>query len=104
MTQMITQEKRFHTLPPGIAHDRVAPSNAAAIRRDKREKLGLKNTDKLILMVGSGFVKKGLRRAILSIRSLPTEWRKRVKFIVIGEDNARPFNRLIKRPLIIILS
>ena len=92
-----TQEKRFHTLPPGIAHDRIAPSNAAAIRRDKREKLGLKKTDKLILMVGSGFVKKGLRRAILSIRSLPTEWRKRVKFIVIGEDNARPFNRLIKR-------
>lgn len=92
-----TQEKRFHTLPPGISRDRIAPSNAAGIRRDKREKLGLKNTDKLILMVGSGFVKKGLRRAILAISSLPTEWRKRVKLIAIGEDNARPFNRLIKR-------
>jgi len=92
-----TQEARFHTLPPGISRDRIAPSNAEAIRREKRKELGLGKTDKLILMVGSGFVKKGLKRAILAIRSLPTEWRKRVKFIAIGEDNARPFNRLIKR-------
>ncbi len=92
-----TPENRFHTLPPGIARDRVAPSNAAAIRRDKRKKLGLEKTDKLILLVGSGFVKKGLKRAILAVRSLPREWRKRVKLIAIGEDNARPFIRLINR-------
>ncbi|MFT6435269.1 MAG: UDP-glucose:(heptosyl)LPS alpha-1,3-glucosyltransferase [Candidatus Azotimanducaceae bacterium] len=92
-----TQESRFHTLPPGISRDRIAPTNAEAIRREKRKELGLKQTDKLILLVGSGFVKKGLKRAILAVDSLPTEWRKRVKFIAIGEDNARRFNRLIKR-------
>jgi len=92
-----TQESRFHTLPPGISRDRIAPTNAEAIRREKRKDLNLQKTDKLILLVGSGFVKKGLKRAILAVRSLPTEWRKRVKFIAIGEDNATRFNRLIKR-------
>ena len=92
-----TQETRFHTLPPGISRDRIAPTNAEAIRREKRKELGLDKTDKLILMIGSGFVKKGLKRAILAIRSLPTEWRKRVKFIAIGEDNATRFNRIIRR-------
>lgn len=92
-----TQERRFHTLPPGISRDRIAPTNAEAIRREKRKELDLKQTDKLILLVGSGFVKKGLKRAILAVHSLPTEWRKRVKFIAIGEDNARRFNHQIKR-------
>lgn len=92
-----TQSERMHTLPPGISRDRIAPSNADEVRAQKREEFGLTEEDKLILLVGSGFIKKGLKRAIQAVASLPPEVRARTTFLVIGEDRSEPFNRMIKR-------
>jgi UDP-glucose:(heptosyl)LPS alpha-1,3-glucosyltransferase len=97
-----TQEERMHLLPPGISRDRIAPDNAEDIREKKRESIGreeisLGQSDKLVLLVGSGFIKKGLRRAILAVASLPDEMKARTKFIVIGEDKSESFQRLINR-------
>ncbi|MEX0941155.1 MAG: glycosyltransferase family 4 protein [Pseudomonadales bacterium] len=92
-----TQTERMHTLPPGISRDRIAPPDGPEIRRSKREELGLTSEDKLVLLVGSGFIKKGLKRAILSVAALPPEVKEKTRFIVIGEDRTEPFDRLIKR-------
>lgn len=89
-----TQEERMLFLPPGIGRDRIAPDNVDELRRAKRQALGLKDDEKLVLMVGSGFVKKGLNRALHAIRSLPRPQRLKTRFIVIGDDNAAPFRRL----------
>ena len=90
-----TQENRMLFLPPGISRDRIAPDNIAELRRRKRRELGIGDDEKLLLMAGSGFVKKGLNRALYAFKSLPRAQRARTRFIVIGEDKPGPFKRLI---------
>ena len=90
-----TQEERMTFLSPGIARDRIAPDNITELRRSKRLELGIGDDEKLLLMVGSGFVKKGLSRALYAFKSLPREQRAKTRFIVIGEDNPAPFKRLM---------
>ena len=90
-----TQEDRIKFLPPGISRDRVVPDDVVQRRRAKRADLGLNDDDKMLLMVGSGFVKKGLDRALYAVRALPRSERRKVRFFVIGEDNPAPFKRLI---------
>ncbi len=92
-----TAPERMHTLPPGISRDRVAPPNADQIRARKRAQLGLEDNDKLVLLVGSGFIKKGLKRAILAVGALPESIKQRTRFLVIGEDKPNQFLRLIDR-------
>ena len=90
-----TQEGRIQFLPPGISRDRVAPDDVAQRRRVKRAELGLNDDEKMLLMVGSGFVKKGLARTLYSVRALPRVERRKVRFFVIGEDNPVRFKHLI---------
>ena len=90
-----TETSRMHFLPPGIASDRIAPDNVEAIRSEMRAELGIGQDQYMLLTVGSGFIKKGLRRALLALHSLPAEVRKRTRYFVIGEDNPVPFKRLI---------
>jgi UDP-glucose:(heptosyl)LPS alpha-1,3-glucosyltransferase len=90
-----TQEERIQFLPPGISRDRVVPDDVAQRRRAKRADLGLNDDQKMLLMVGSGFVKKGLDRALYAVRALPKSERSNVRFFVIGEDNPAPFKRLM---------
>ncbi len=92
-----TPMSRMHFLPPGIARDRVAPLNADEIRREKRAELGVADDERMLLMVGSGFIKKGLKRALVAVRALPKGLREKIRFFVIGEDNPRPFQRMIFR-------
>ena len=90
-----TQEDRIKFLPPGISRDRVVPDDVVQRRRAKRADLGLNDDDKMMLMVGSGFVKKGLDRALYAVRALPRSELRKVRFFVIGEDNPAPFKRLM---------
>ena len=92
-----TQLERMHLLPPGISRDRIAPDNAQEIRQNKRAELGLSDSSKLVLFVGSGFIKKGLKRAILAVDSLPKDIKGRTRFLIIGEDKPKQFQRLIDK-------
>jgi UDP-glucose:(heptosyl)LPS alpha-1,3-glucosyltransferase len=92
-----TEAERLYILPPGIAKDRIAPSNAADIRRAKREAYEMAEKDVLLLMVGSGFKTKGLDRAIKSIAALPSPLQAHCHLIVIGEGNPRSFIKLAKK-------
>ena len=86
-----TQTERFHLLPPGIARDRQAPSNAAEIRAAFRAEFNLPDDHYLLLQVGSGFKTKGLDRTLKALASLPTEQRQRTQLIVIGQDDPKSF-------------
>lgn len=92
-----TPEKRMHFLPPGISRDRVAPSNAQIIRKEFREEFSVKDNEFLLLMVGSGFKKKGLDRALIAMAELPEQLRNNTKLICIGQDNPKVFLKLIAK-------
>ena len=90
-----TQTERIEFLPPGISKDRIAPDDVLTIRDEMRSQLGIAYDEKMLLMLGSGFIKKGLSRALYALRSLPRHHRKKTRFIIIGEDNPAPYKRLI---------
>ncbi|MDR3479054.1 MAG: glycosyltransferase family 4 protein [Gammaproteobacteria bacterium] len=92
-----TEDKRFHLLPPGIDKDRKAPANAKAIQEKVREAHAIGKNDFLLLMVGSGFKTKGVDRTLLAYAALPPHLKKRSRVMIIGNDNAKPFERQAKQ-------
>ncbi|BAN50967.1 glycosyltransferase family 4 protein [Metapseudomonas resinovorans] len=86
-----TPAGRFHLLPPGIAADRRAPANAGEIRAEFRREFKLADDDLLLVQIGSGFKTKGLDRSLKAVAALPRELKKRVRLIVIGQDDPKPF-------------
>ena len=92
-----TQRDRFHPLPPGIEPDRVATAEKSKIGADFREEFGLAADDLLLLFIGSGFIKKGLDRALLALKALPPALYSRAWLYVLGSDNAEPFKRMATR-------
>jgi len=92
-----TQQERFHLLPPGINPDRKAPENAAEIRLQWREEFNIGSNDKVILMIGSDFKRKGLDRALEGLAALPEIIRKKTHLMVLGKDNPEAFYQLANK-------
>ncbi|MBI4356624.1 MAG: glycosyltransferase family 4 protein [Gammaproteobacteria bacterium] len=92
-----TPEDRLHLLPPGINRNCIPSQNQENIRNQLRKKLGVQEDIFLLLFVGSGFKTKGLDRALLAISALPITLKQKVFFVVIGEDNPKPFLKLIRK-------
>lgn len=93
-----TPARRMHLLPPGVSTDRRAPPDAATIRKQAREKLGLGDSEYTLLMVGSGFITKGLDRAIRALARLQGQQpQRRMCLLVAGQDRERPFRLLARR-------
>jgi UDP-glucose:(heptosyl)LPS alpha-1,3-glucosyltransferase len=92
-----TPKARFRLLPPGIARDRMAPPDALPVRQAFRRQYNLAGTDRLVLMVGSGFRTKGLDRAIRALASLPEELGNRTRLMVVGDDKEQAFRKLARR-------
>jgi glycosyltransferase involved in cell wall biosynthesis len=86
-----TPDARLHLLPPGIAADRRAPANAAAIRAEFRSEFGLQENDLLLLQIGSGFKTKGLDRSLKALAALPQTLARRCRLIAIGDDDPKLF-------------
>ncbi|GAB3283194.1 glycosyltransferase family 4 protein [Parahaliea aestuarii] len=91
-----TPEARLHMLPPGISADRRAGPDAAQRRRAKRAELGLAEGEQMLLFVGSGFIKKGLGRAIRALdalrrRGLPAQ------LYIVGQDKEAGFRRQVAK-------
>lgn len=92
-----TPPERFHALPPGIDPDRRAGADSARLRAEFRAEHGLSDDDLLLLFLGSGFIKKGLDRALLAVHALPPTLARRTRLFVVGHDNAEPFRRMARR-------
>jgi len=92
-----TEAERFVLLPPGIRRDCAAGADSSRLRREVREELGLGAEDRLLLAIGSGFRAKGLARTLRALGRLPERLRRRCLLLVIGQDNFRPFARMVRR-------
>ena len=93
-----TPPKRVHMLPPGISPDRRAPPDAIARRTRIRADLGLGDDAHVLLFVGSGFIKKGLGRAIRAVANLRRERPgQELRLLIAGQDRESRFRRLARR-------
>lgn len=90
-----TPAHRFHALPPGIERDRAVPG--AALRATTRAALGIGEHDRVLLFLGSGFVKKGLDRVLRGMAALPGHGAATLRLLVVGDDRPGRFERLAKR-------
>ncbi|MCK9469288.1 MAG: glycosyltransferase family 4 protein [Porticoccaceae bacterium] len=86
-------EQRFQLLPPGIARDRAWHEGALAQRQDFRAVNGVMDDERILLMVGSGFRRKGVDRAVAGLGSLPAPLRDKTHLFVVGDDDSASFQR-----------
>lgn len=89
-----TPEVRFHELPPGLNKERIRSALSADARNQVRQELKVSEQDKLLVMVGSDFKRKGVDRAIRAVAALPTDLQRQVKLAVIGKGKSEPLQKL----------
>jgi len=92
-----TAEQRFHSVPPGISRDRLAPPNAPEIRDDFRHEFALMPNQHIVLMVGSDYKRKGVDRAIKAISALPPHMKEKTRLMVVGKGRVVSYLLLAKR-------
>ncbi len=92
-----TAEERFHLLPPGLNRERLTEIDQASCRDEVRAELGIEQEEYMLLMVGSGFITKGLDRTLVALAALPATIRSKTRLCAIGEDNPRPFVKMVVR-------
>ena len=88
-----TPDRRFTSLPPGVAADRRHDEHAAERRRRGRAALGLDQDAFVLLVLAANFELKGLDRALLALSSLPEELRARTHLLAVGEGASPRWSR-----------
>lgn len=91
-----TSEKRFHTLPPGIARNRVMPENYAEIRARTRAELDLDDEARVLVTVGSDFLRKGVDRCIRALPALTRDCPD-ICLLVVGKGQPEKLQKLAAR-------
>ncbi len=96
-----TTPERFHSLPPGISPAQFQCENPQLAREKIRAELGVDESTKIVLCLGSGFKTKGLDRSIAAfakLQCLPESQleskislQKKSLLVVVGADNARHY-------------
>jgi UDP-glucose:(heptosyl)LPS alpha-1,3-glucosyltransferase len=92
-----TPDERLIMLPPGIDKSRKRPENWQTIRQDFRQEFNIKEDEFILLMVGTGFKRKGVDRAIQGLASLPEPLRSKTKLFILGEGSPEPYQKLINQ-------
>lgn len=90
-------EDRIVVLYNGVNIERFHPGNREKWRAEIRKGLGLAETEKLILFVGSDFKRKGLAILIESIGILKKGGYNNLKLLVTGRGNIRRYKLLCAR-------
>jgi UDP-glucose:(heptosyl)LPS alpha-1,3-glucosyltransferase len=83
-------EKEIHVIYNGVDLERFHPKNKKRYRDLLRRELGYGEKDLVLLFIGTGFERKGLRFAIGSLTHLPPESR----LLVIGKGRTGFYRRL----------
>jgi UDP-glucose:(heptosyl)LPS alpha-1,3-glucosyltransferase len=89
--------ERFHYLPPGISRDFIPPHDIDEKRASLRRELFSDPNKIIALFVGSNFKLKGLDRVLQAMAMLSPSERDVLQVHVVGQDKARPFERMAKK-------
>ncbi|HEA47486.1 MAG TPA: glycosyltransferase family 1 protein [bacterium] len=79
----------------GVDLEEFHPQNKALFREEIRKEFNIGNDEFLILFVGSGFRRKGLRYLIEAVSLLKEE--RPLKMLVVAKGKKRPYLRLARR-------
>jgi len=88
---------RFSLLPPGVQTRYRRGDDAQIMRNDMRQKFNIETDTQLLLMVGSGFERKGFDRGLRAFAALPDGVRERSHLMVIGKGREKSLTRLAVR-------
>ncbi|MCP4475980.1 MAG: glycosyltransferase family 4 protein [Gammaproteobacteria bacterium] len=91
-----TPAQRFHLLPPGIDPQFMLGEDYPQLRQQYRQQFDCDDA-LVMLMVGSDFRRKGLKRTLIALAALPSALKQQSQLWVVGDDNPKPWQRLIKR-------
>ncbi|MFK7914945.1 MAG: glycosyltransferase family 4 protein [Pseudomonadales bacterium] len=89
-----TDDARMLLMPPSVSADRRRTDQWQQVRAEFRADFGYAEHEVLLLLVGSGFITKGVDRAILALASLPAEQLANTRLLVVGQDTPKPFENL----------
>ncbi|MCD6534258.1 MAG: glycosyltransferase family 4 protein [Deltaproteobacteria bacterium] len=92
-----TSDKRFVNLPPGVPADRLLPPGSAELGAQLRKELKIGVDELVVLMVGSGFKRKGVDRALNAFKALPNELLQKSRLLVVGDDNLDDYRKMARR-------
>ncbi len=93
----LTQDQRFYDIPPTLDSYRREVRSGLESREVLRERFGISQEQRLVILVGSGFKTKGLDRVITAIASLPEGLAEKTVLFVVGQDREDKFTYQAKR-------
>ena len=80
----------------GVDTNVFTPENRLRYRNNTRAKYTIAPDDVLLLFVGSGFKRKGLKHAIAAL-SLVVNTHKKMKLLIVGNGNIRKYQKLLEK-------
>ncbi len=92
-----TQDLRFCDLPPGVPADRLLPPDSSDLGNGLRQELEIGVDELLVLMVGSGFKRKGVDRALKAFTALPASILLKSRLVVVGDDNLDYYRKMARQ-------
>lgn len=92
-----TAPDRFSLLPPGVQDRYRRSDDARRGRENKRQQLGIAKKKQLLLMVGSGFERKGFDRGLCAFAALPDDARMQSHIMIVGKGREKSLKRLAAR-------
>ena len=91
-------DERFIYLPPGMNTACCRPENASEIRLNMRRELNIADDEIVLIQVASNFLLKGVDRTLAAAASLPEEFRKKVKIVIVGACKPGVCGKVAERP------
>jgi UDP-glucose:(heptosyl)LPS alpha-1,3-glucosyltransferase len=92
-----TSGSRFSLLPPAVQQHYRRDENGPQLRQAFRQQYGITEHQWVLLMIGSGYERKGMDRGLRAVAALPTEVRDLCQIFVLGKGREKSLHRLAKR-------
>ena len=92
-----TEDNRFILLPPGIDQACRYINQPEGTREQVRLSLSISKEQIVLLQVGSNYKLKGVDRSLLGLSALSEELKKKVVYLVVGQDDPSKFKTLAHR-------
>jgi UDP-glucose:(heptosyl)LPS alpha-1,3-glucosyltransferase len=84
-------------MPPAVQANYRRDENAPQLRRAFRKQYGITEQAWVILMIGSGFERKGMDRGLKAVAALPSRLREKCQLFVVGKGREKPLRKLARR-------
>lgn len=92
-----TPDERFHPVPAGIDKQKIRNFTNPEQQIICRKKFGLQENEKMLLMVGSDFQRKGAARSIEAVAALPESTKALTKLFIVGKGKIKKMKTLAQK-------